>query len=68
MAELDEEVVFGRRPKAPTVHEIGQMLDALSAVELAERIDLLKAEIARLEQAIAARQATRAAAESAFSR
>ena len=68
MANLDEEAVFGRRPKAPTVHEIGQNLDALSATELSERIDFLKLEIARLEQAIAAREATRAAAAAAFSR
>lgn len=68
LADLDEEAVFGRRPKAPTGHEIGQNLDALSAIELGERIDLLKAEIARLEQAIAARDATRAAADAAFSR
>jgi uncharacterized small protein (DUF1192 family) len=68
LAELDEEAVFGRKPKAPTTHEIGQNVDTLSATELGERIDLLKSEIARLEQAIAARHATRAAADAAFSR
>ena len=66
MAEFDEESVFGAKRKAPSVHEIGQNLDALSAPELAERIALLKAEIDRLEHAIAARQATRAAAHAAF--
>jgi len=66
MADLEEEQVFGRRPKAPTVHEMGQNLDDLSAPELGERIDLLKAEIARLERAIDARNATRAAASAAF--
>ena len=66
MAEIDEESVFGTKRKTPPVHEIGQNLDDLSAPELAERIALLKAEIERLERAIEARQATRAAARSAF--
>jgi uncharacterized small protein (DUF1192 family) len=66
MAELDEESVFGAKRKAPPVHEIGQNLDDLSAPELGERITLLKAEIERLERAIEARQATRAAASAAF--
>ena len=66
MAVFDEESVFGKKPKAPPAHEIGQPLDDLSAPELAERIALLKGEIARLEQAIEARQATKAAAHAAF--
>ncbi len=66
MAELNEESVFGAKRKAPPVHEIGQNLDDLSAPELGERITLLKAEIERLERAIEARQATRAAASAAF--
>lgn len=66
MAEFDEESVFGAKRKAPAVHEIGQHLDDLSAPELAERIALMKAEIVRLERAIEARQATRAAARAAF--
>ena len=45
---------------------IGQGLDALSAPELAERIEALKAEIARLEAAIQAREATRLAASAVF--
>ena len=52
MAALDEETVFGQRGKLPSVHEIGQNIDALSAPELAERIALLRAEIERLEKAI----------------
>ena len=66
MAESDEESVFGAKRKTPPAHEIGQNLDALSAPELAERIGLLKAEVERLERAIEARQATRAAADAAF--
>lgn len=66
MAGFDEEAIFGAKPKAPPVHEIGQNLDDLSAPELAERIGLLKSEIERLERAIEARHATRDAAWAAF--
>jgi uncharacterized small protein (DUF1192 family) len=66
MAAFDEEAVFGPKKKPPATHEIGQNLDDLSAPELLERIALLKAEIERLETAIAARQATHAAAQAAF--
>ncbi len=66
MADFDEESVFGAKPKARPGHEIGQNLDALSAPELAARIALLRSEIERLERAIAAREATRAAAHAAF--
>jgi len=66
MPDFDEEAVFGKTRKAPVAHEIGQTLDDLSAPELAERIALLRSEIARLERAIEARQATRAAADAAF--
>jgi uncharacterized small protein (DUF1192 family) len=66
MAALDEESVFDQTRKPSIVHEIGQNVDTLSASELAHRIDLLRAEIARLERAIEARQATRAAADAAF--
>ena len=66
MAGFDDDAVFGPKPKAPLAHEIGQILDALSAPELAERIVLLRSEIDRLEKAIEARQATRAAAASIF--
>ncbi len=66
MAAFDDESGFGVKPKPPLAHEIGQNLDALSAPELAERIALLRSEIDRLEKAIEARQATRAAADSVF--
>jgi uncharacterized small protein (DUF1192 family) len=66
MAAFDDESLFGQRPKPLLAHEIGQNLDDLSAPELMERITLLRAEIERLEKAIEARQATRAAAASAF--
>ena len=66
MAALDDESIFGAKPKPSLAHEIGQNVDDLSAPELAERIALLHSEIERLEKAIEARQATRAAADSAF--
>ena len=66
MAAFDDESGFGAKSKPPLAHEIGQNLDALSAPELAERIALLRSEIDRLEKAIEARQATRAAAASVF--
>ena len=66
MAIDDEEAVFGRpKPKA-VVHVIGELLDALSAEELAHRIEALRSEIGRLEAAIQARAATRQAAAAFF--
>ena len=66
MAAFDDDPVFAPKPKAPVAHEIGQNIDDLSAPELSERIALLRSEIDRLERAIEARQATRAAAASIF--
>ena len=55
-------------PKKKTSHEIGQDLSLLSLSELADRIDLLKEEIARLEAAKASKSATRSAADLFFKR
>ncbi len=67
MSIFDDESPFGASPrKAATHHEIGQALDALSVHELAERIDLLKTEIERLELAKDAKQASKQAADSFF--
>ncbi|KAA5601209.1 DUF1192 domain-containing protein [Blastochloris sulfoviridis] len=55
-------------PRRKVVHDIGQPLDALSVGELEERIELLRAEIARLEVALAARRASRDAAFDVFKR
>jgi uncharacterized small protein (DUF1192 family) len=63
MASFDDEPV---KPK--TVHTIGQDLSRLSAGELGERIDQLKAEIARLEAELSSKGATKAAAEALFKR
>lgn len=66
MAVFDEDALFGAKRPKPPAHEIGQALDDLSAPELAERIETLKQEIARLESAIKARDATRSAASAFF--
>ncbi|MDP2357900.1 MAG: DUF1192 domain-containing protein [Beijerinckiaceae bacterium] len=65
MAKTDDDV-FGAPPKKKTIHEIGENLDTFSADELAERIELLQAEIARLDIARASKEASRAAAASFF--
>ena len=66
MAVFDDDAVFGAKRAKPPAHEIGQLLDDLSAPELVERIETLKQEIARLEDAIKAREATRNAAGAFF--
>ncbi len=48
--------------KKPASHEIGCDLSALSVDELRERIALLQAEIQRLDAAVAAKTASKAAA------
>jgi uncharacterized small protein (DUF1192 family) len=62
MPAIDED----DRPKKKIVHEIGQDLALLSLKELQERIMLLKEEIARLEAAIAGKQASRGVADQFF--
>ena len=64
MPAIDED----DRPKKKITHELGQDLRLLSVEELRERIDLLKAEIARLEADIKSKQASRNAAEVFFKR
>lgn len=58
---MDDDLV-----KKTPAHEVGMVLDALSVDELHERIDLLKAEISRLEQAIADKTQSRSAADAVF--
>lgn len=59
---MDEDDVKRR----PATHELGMVIDTLSAEELEWRIGLLEAEIARLRVAIGDRHSTRAAAEALF--
>jgi uncharacterized small protein (DUF1192 family) len=54
--------------KRKATHEIGQELSHLSIEEIAERIGALKDEIARLEAALARKQASRSSADRFFSR
>ena len=55
------------RKKLPDI-QLGEDISALSAHELEARIGRLEAEIARCRTAIAARNATRSAAENFFKR
>jgi uncharacterized small protein (DUF1192 family) len=52
--------------KPPGGHVLGEDLSPLSIEELKRRIDLLKAEIGRMETAIAAKEAQRSVAGSLF--
>lgn len=54
------------RPQKKIAHDIGSDLSLLSVDELSARIDVLKAEIARLESEKAKKGASRSAAESLF--
>jgi len=54
------------RPRKKITHEIGQDLSLLSVEELSERIALLNAEIARLQEAMTKKRASKDAANSFF--
>jgi len=54
--------------KTKKAYELGQDLSKLSVDELAELIDNLKQEVARVEGARTAKLATRSAADAAFKR
>jgi uncharacterized small protein (DUF1192 family) len=62
MPAIDED----DRPKKKITHEIGQDLALLSIGELSERVALLKDEIARLEAAMAAKNASKSVADQFF--
>ncbi len=63
---MNDDENLPRRPRAAV--EIGQPLDLLSVAELGERIDELRAEIARLEAAREKKQAASAVAAAFFKR
>jgi uncharacterized small protein (DUF1192 family) len=63
MALFDEEP-----PKRKTELVVGEELATLSIDELSERIEVLKAEIARLEETIAAKRESLGVADSFFKR
>jgi len=54
------------RPRPKPVHEIGQDLSMLSLGEIDQRIALLKAEIERLAETRAKKDASRSAADAFF--
>ena len=61
--------IFDKNETKPAVgHQIGQDLSLLSVDELQKRIGQLREEIARLEQEVASKGATRNAAEALFKR
>jgi uncharacterized small protein (DUF1192 family) len=64
MAAIDPDEL----PKKKIIHEMGQDLALLSVGELAERIGLLKEEIARLEAEMGRKHATKSAADLFFKR
>jgi uncharacterized small protein (DUF1192 family) len=55
-------------PKKKLIHEIGQDLALLSVNELRDRIELLRQEIVRLEEAKARKQESLSAADQFFKR
>jgi uncharacterized small protein (DUF1192 family) len=54
------------RPRKKITHEIGQDLSLLSVEELNERIALLNAEIARMQEAMTKKRASKDTANSFF--
>ena len=67
MPRSEEDDTFGLKPKPkPTVHTIGETLDAISVHELSERIELLRGEVRRLEAALGEKSAAGAAADAVF--
>jgi len=52
--------------KKPAAHAVGEDLSRLSEDELAERIIVLRGEIARIEEVLAGKKASRSAAASFF--
>lgn len=62
MALFEEEP----RRARPAAHVVGEDLAALSEDELGARIAILRAEIARIEEALSAKKASRNAAASFF--
>ena len=55
-------------PKKAKSHEIGQDLSKHSVAELKALVEILKAEIVRMEETLAATQSSKSAAEAAFKR
>ena len=54
------------RPKKPVMAQPGELLDTLSVEELRARIEIYRAEIARLERDLEGKEKSRKAAETFF--
>jgi len=65
---MDEEDFFSARPQDPLTLVVKQDLGPLSQDELQERIELLKGEIARVEQHMGDVERHRGAADELFKR
>ena len=65
---MDEDDFFSSRPQDPLTLLLKQDLGPLSQDELAERVELLKSEISRVEQHISAVDKHRSAADELFKR
>jgi len=63
MAHFDED-----QPKKPVAWTVGEDLSSLSIDELGARIEILKAEIDRMAEAIVAKRASLGVADSFFKR
>ena len=63
MRRMDEDDFFSSKPQDPLTLLVKQDLGPMSQDELAERIELLKGEIGRVEQHMAAVSAHRSAAD-----
>jgi uncharacterized small protein (DUF1192 family) len=63
---MDLDDLEPKKKKKP--YELGQDLSRLSVAELTELIDTLNAEIARVREALDAKQSSKSAAESVFKR
>lgn len=65
---MDDDDFFSSKPNDPLTLLVKQDLGPLSQHELAERIELLRAEIARIEAHMAAVDSHRSAADELFKR
>jgi uncharacterized small protein (DUF1192 family) len=68
LAKAREAAMNDEPERQKKAHELGEDLSLLSVAELKERVDALKAEIGRLEEAVRTKEATRSAADSFFKR
>ena len=68
LSPMDLDELFPSRPGDPLVDLVRQDLDPMSIDELAERIETLKGEIARVEAHVAKVQQHRSAADDIFKR